>query len=136
MGLLIPYMRASLTLLGIVGLTCQGVLAEPVWDDTVLVPAIKSRPGQWLTCPKGSAFRSKGGAIVDKQCYDIGFIQDRLVGESKSVSLQELLDLHFTAPAGHTGIAVGPIPVLIIGATGNYYDQTKVFIAYRLSTVR
>lgn len=115
---------------------CPVAMAEPVWDDTILVSAIKAGPEQWLACPRGSAFKSQSaGQVSDKKCYDIGVFHDRLVGEPRKVTLQELLDIHFVAPKGYSAKAVGPMPALFLGARGNYYDSNTTLIAYKLQAM-
>jgi hypothetical protein len=94
-----------------------------VWDGVAQVPAVVEGPGQYLVCPAGTHFDVSRGA-VDKSACSKGTFAFDVVGASKTMSVQQALDEHLTAPEGMHAVAVGALPVA--------GEDAWVNIAYKL----
>lgn len=112
----------------LLALVASGLAHAQTWDGYVEVPAKASEPQRWLTCRKGDEISSKAppGAPT---CVKAGLV-DSYQGQAIPMSLQEILDEHFRAPAGYKAVAIGPLPVEDSGLSG--VKKNAFYIAYRL----
>ncbi|WNL48437.1 hypothetical protein RKE25_22165 (plasmid) [Dyella sp. BiH032] len=111
-----------------ISLVASGLVsAQAAWDGYVEVPAKASEPHRWYTCRKGETFPGNASSGAPK-CVKAGAV-DTYQGDAVPMSLQEMLDEHFRAPAGYKAVAVGPLPVMVprFGV-----KDGAVYIAYRL----
>ncbi len=81
-----------------------------VWDGVAQVPAVSAAPGQYLVCPAGTHFDMSHGAVDKTACSKGNFAFD-VVGQAQSMTVQQALDEHFTAPEGMHAVAIGALPV-------------------------
>jgi hypothetical protein len=121
-------MKRMLKWLPVVAMVASGFAHAKSWDGYVEVPAKAAEPHRWYTCRKGAEFPSMPPPGAPK-CVRAG-LAHTYDGDAIPMSLQELLDEHFRAPAGYRAVAVGPLPA-ISGSAARVKDGS-LYVAYRL----